>query len=439
MILSGWGRFPRADCRVLVARESADIEAAIQNEPSLIARGNGRAYGDPALNPRATLLLRRLDRMVDFNPDTGLLVCESGTLLADIVELFVPRGWFLPVTPGTKYVTVGGMVAADVHGKNHHITGSFGRHVLWLDLALADGHIVRCSQQECADLFAATIGGMGLTGVILRVAFPLIPIETSFIRQTTLKAANLEEAMNRFEENMKSTYSAAWVDCLAKDHRLGRSLIFLGEHARPEDLSPPLIRDPFSTKVRPPLRIPFDFPSFVLNRFSVAAFNELYYRQNQEGSCIVDLDSYFYPLDIIADWNRIYGVRGFLQYQFVLPKAASAGGMTAILQQIVKHGAKSFLAVLKRFGPQEGLMSFPMEGYSLSLDFPVNDRNLALMRTLDALVVDHGGRLYLAKDARADAAIFSRGYPQLREFLAVRARVDPLHRFGSLQSQRLGL
>ena len=230
MILSGWGRFPRADCRILVPRDSADVEKSIRSELSLIARGNGRAYGDAALNPRATLLMRGLDRLIDFDPSTGLLICEAGTLLADIVALFVPRGWFPPVTPGTKYVTVGGMVAADIHGKNHHIAGSFGRHLVWIDLALADGRILRCSQHEHAELFTATIGGMGLTGVIIRVAFPLARIETDLIRQTTIKAVNLQEVMIHFEEKAGATYSVAWTDCLASGDRLGRSLIFLGEH-----------------------------------------------------------------------------------------------------------------------------------------------------------------------------------------------------------------
>jgi FAD/FMN-containing dehydrogenase len=439
VILSGWGRFPRVDCRVLEPRGSVDVHAAIQNVPSLIARGNGRAYGDAALNPRATLLMRRLQRLVEFDQNTGLLVCEAGTLLADIVDLFVPRGWFLPVTPGTKFVTVGGMVAADIHGKNHHLAGSFGCHVVWIDLALAEGRTVRCSRSEHADLFAATIGGMGLTGVILRVAFPLIPIETNLIRQTTLRAANLEEAMSHFEENAGAAYSVAWIDCLASGDKLGRSLVFLGEHARGDDLPSSPDWSPFAKKASRRLRVPFDFPLFVLSRLSMAAFNELYFRYYKAGSQIVDLQSYFYPLDAIADWNRIYGSQGFLQYQFVLPKSASAAGMTTILKRIAESGAGSFLAVLKLFGPQNGLISFPMEGYTLTLDFPVNKRNLSLLLELDALVVEYSGRLYLAKDARARADMFAPGYPRLGEFAAVRSRVDPTRRFASLQSERLGL
>ena len=278
MILAGWGRFPRVNCRVLEARDCADVGTAIERESSLIARGNGRAYGDAALNPRATLLMRRLERLIEFDPNNGLLICEAGTLLADIIALFVPRGWFPPVTPGTKYVTIGGMVAADVHGKNHHIAGSFGRHVMWIDLALADGRTVRCSPRQHADLFMATIGGMGLTGVILRVAFALVPIETDLIRQTTLKAANLAEAMAHFEANTAATYSVAWIDCLARGDRVGRSLVFLGEHVRRRDLSVSPHRISFAVNTRRALRVPFNFPSFTLNRLSISIFNELYFR-----------------------------------------------------------------------------------------------------------------------------------------------------------------
>jgi FAD/FMN-containing dehydrogenase len=280
---------------------------------------------------------------------------------------------------------------------------------------------------------------MGLTGVIIRVAFSLLPIETSFIRQTTLKAANLEEAMIQFEENARANYSVAWIDCLASGDQLGRSIIFFGEHARREDLPTSLQPTPFFMKARRAWRVPVDLPAFVLNRLSIATFNELYYRLAKAESRIVDFESYFYPLDAIVDWNRMYGARGFLQYQFVLPKAASPAGMTVILKRVIEQGAGSFLAVLKLFGPQEGLMSFPLEGYTLSLDFPVNRGNLALLPTLDTLVADYGGRLYLAKDARASADVFARGYPQLGAFAVIRANVDPKRRFASLQSERLGL
>jgi FAD/FMN-containing dehydrogenase len=419
-------------------RNERDVRAALERLGQVIARGNGRSYGDSALGPRGTMAMRGMDRLIAFDPQTGLLTCEAGTLLADIVAIFVPRGWFVPVTPGTRFVTVGGMIAADVHGKNHHLAGSFGRHVAWLDLMLADGQVVRCSPHENQELFAATTGGMGLTGLILRAAFPLIRIETPFIRQETRKAANLDEAMDIFEATASSTYSVAWIDTLATGDRLGRSLVLLGEHLA-RDEAPADLKDPAAFAAEPRLTIPLDLPSFALNRWSVRAFNALYYSRGKPGTAIVPLEPYFYPLDAIGAWNRIYGSRGFVQYQFVLPKPASREGMAQILRRIAEHGSASFLAVLKLFGPQDGLLSFPMEGYTLALDLPASIDNLNLMQELDAMVEDHGGRLYLAKDARTSPASLRRGYPALSRFLAIRQRVDPDRRFRSAQSERLAL
>jgi decaprenylphospho-beta-D-ribofuranose 2-oxidase len=434
--LSGWGRYPRLPCEVAEPRNEADVRAALERFGHVIARGNGRSYGDSALGPRGTVAMRGLERLIDFDAESGLLTCEAGTLLSDIVSIFLPRGWFVPVTPGTRFVTVGGMIAADVHGKNHHVAGSFGRHVAWLDLMLADGQVVRYSSQENQELFAATIGGMGLTGLILRAAFPLTRVETAFIRQDTRKAANLAEAMEIFEATASATYSVAWIDCLAQGEHLGRSLILLGEHLARAD-TPVDLREPPAIAARPRLTVPVDLPSLALNRWSVRAFNELYYRRGRPGTAIVPLEPYFYPLDAIGAWNRIYGSRGFLQYQFVLPKSASREGMARILRRVAEHGSASFLAVLKLFGPQDGLLSFPMEGYTLALDMPASIGNLNLMQELDAMVEDYGGRLYLAKDARTSPASIRRGYPALARFLAVRNRVDPERRFRSVQSERL--
>jgi decaprenylphospho-beta-D-ribofuranose 2-oxidase len=359
--LSGWGNYPQIDVNLARARGAAEAVAAVGASGSLIARGNGRSYGDAALNSETTLSMLPSDRILAFDAATGRLECEAGVLLSDIIDLFVPRGWFVPVTPGTKFVTLGGMIAADVHGKNHHGAGSFGDHVESLQLALADGRTLRCSSAENAELFAATRGGMGLTGIILSAAFHLIPIETVFIRQETHRAGNLREAMDRFELSQHWTYSVAWIDCLARGDSLGRSLIYLGEHAKRDEL-PPSLNSGLDAVVRKRRRIPFDFPGFALNRWSVRAFNELYYRRARPGMSFVDYDRYFYPLDSILEWNRIYGRSGFVQYQCVLPKAASVAGMTALLERITRSGMGSFLAVLKLFGRQDGLLSFPMEG-----------------------------------------------------------------------------
>ncbi len=436
--LSGWGRYPVLECQVAEPRNVAETAGLTFGAPA-IARGNGRSYGDSSLAPDGTVVTRQLDRMLVFDPATGRFTCEAGVLLADIIAAFVPRGWFPPVTPGTKFVTVGGMIAADVHGKNHHGAGSFGDHVLWLDLALGDGTVLRCSRSEHPDLFAATVGGMGLTGVILAASFTLLKIGSAFIAQTTERAPALGRAFEVFDASQGATYSVAWVDCLATGADLGRSVVFLGEHAAPEQLPAAARSDPFRLAVRKAKPVPFDFPQIALNRLSVRAFNTLYYRRQQPGQAIVELDPYFYPLDALLEWNRIYGRSGFVQYQCVLPLEASRQGLTELLGAAARDGNASFLAVLKRMGRQSfGLLSFPMEGYTLALDFPVSATTMRLLDRFDAIVAAHDGRLYLAKDARMPARMME-AYPRLAEFRAVRECYGLEQRFLSAQSLRLGL
>ena len=437
MRLSGWGRYPVAECAVSTPRDAATVPALLDPLPDAIARGNGRSYGDAGMNPAATIDARRLDRLVDFDPATGLLVCEGGVLLSELIDAMLPRGWFAPVTPGTKLVTIGGMIASDVHGKNHHVAGSFCDHVEWIDLAIGEGRVLRCSAREHADLFAAACGGMGLTGVILRAAFRLLKVETAAVRQRTLRAPTLAHAFAAFEASLDWTYSVAWIDCLASGRHLGRSAILLGEHALRDELPPDRRNAPLRRAARKPKRVPVDFPAVALSRTPVRLFNRLYYAAQRPGDAIVDLDPYFYPLDAIRDWNRIYGRRGFVQYQCVLPLAKSEAGLTRLLTAIAAAGQASFLAVLKRMGRQSfGMLSFPMEGYTLALDFPATRSNLALLDRLDGITRDHGGRVYLAKDARAGAAAFAAGYPRLDEFRAARRRYG-LDRFSSLLSRRL--
>lgn len=439
MILAGWGRYPRADCRVIAVNSQAEVLAAAAAEPSLIARGNGRAYGDSALNPAATLDLRRADRFIAFDEASGTLTAEAGALLADILDCLVPRGWFPPVTPGTKFVTLGGMLAADVHGKNHHKAGTIGDHVESLDLALADGRAVRCSRDENAPLFAATLGGMGLTGIILNARLRLQRIETAYMRQETLRARDLDAIMDLFEASRDWTYTVAWIDCMARGQDLGRALLYRGEHARGDELPSSRRAAPLTVSVRQTRRMPIELPAMVLSRWSIAAFNRFFFRAGRPGTAIVAYDRFFYPLDAIQEWNRMYGRGGFVQYQCVLPKAASRAGLSALLDRIADAGAGSFLSVLKLLGPGRGMLSFPMEGYTLALDFRADPASLALLTELDAIVAAHGGRVYLAKDARIAAADFRRAYAGLDEFAAVRGAVDPERKFASLQSRRLGL
>ncbi len=430
VLLSGWGRYPRIDCARRRMRDRQDARAVVTTTPSLIARGNGRAYGDAALNGACVLETRPSDRILAFDAATGLILCEAGLLLADLLDFAVPRGFFPPVVPGTRFVTIGGMVAADIHGKNHHGAGSFGRHIEAIELMLADGSIVRSSPTEENELFLATCGGMGLTGVILTVAFRLMPIGSAMIRQRTIRTGRLDELLTLFDSE-QATYSVAWLDCLASGEKRGRALLYLGEHAETGGLGVPRRRS---------IGVPVDLPSFVLNGRTARAFNETYHRMGRPGSSLLPYDRYFFPLDRILDWNRLYGQAGFLQYQCVVPRTDDGGALEALIDRIAQSGEGAFLAVLKLFGPADaGFLSFPMEGYTLALDFPVRGSVLTLLDTLDAIVATAGGRVYLAKDARMSSDMVRQTYPQLDRFRAVRAAVDPGRRFASAQSIRLGL
>ncbi|MEO0362576.1 MAG: FAD-binding oxidoreductase [Pseudomonadota bacterium] len=447
----GWGRWPRRRCAVAAPATPAALSraAAAAGPRGAIPRGLGRSYGDSALNPALTLSTARLNRMIAFDPAAGVLEAEAGVSLGEIIEAFLPRGFFPPVTPGTKFVTLGGAVAADVHGKNHHLAGSFGDHVRWLDLAGPDGATRRAVPGD--DLFNATVGGMGLTGAILRIAVRLKPVESGWIRQRTVVAPDLDAAVEAFEANMDATYSVAWIDCLARGAARGRSLVHIGEHARVDELSGPGVRRsrPYETPQKKKKRVPLDAPSWALNRLSVRAFNEAYYRAGSRGPAeqLVDWDGYFYPLDAILEWNRIYGARGFAQYQNAIPLDASRDALAEMLDAIAASGLGSFLAVLKRFGPgsPERPLSFPMEGYTLALDFPLSSAALTLMDRLDEITLAAGGRLYLAKDSRMTQRMFETSYGDGRAafaklLAAERSRAgDGAARFASLQSERLGL
>lgn len=440
MELSGWGRYPRADCAVLRPRSTEDLKQALGKGP-LIARGMGRSYGDSALNTHATVDMTGFNRMLAFDSRAGLLTVEAGVVLGDIIDAFLPRGWFPPVTPGTKFVTVGGMIAADVHGKNHHQHGSFGNFVEWVDVLGPDGEIKRCSLAENSELFAYTIGGMGLTGIMLRASFRMLPIETAWIRQEIRPASNLGETMAAFDAAGDWTYSVAWLDCLASGDRLGRSLLFLGEHARLDELDHAARRMPFRTPRRRTIRLPFNAPTWALNSRSVRMFNALYYWKGARTSeqSLVDWDSYFYPLDAILEWNRIYGRHGFAQFQCVIPLDRSRVGIAELLRAISASGQASFLAVLKRLGREMSKFSFPMEGFTLALDFSINQKTLSLLQSLDQITIAHGGRFYLAKDSRMSGETLEQSDVRVAAFRSMREKTGASGLFASLQSERLSL
>ena len=381
--------------------------------------------------------------MRSFDAASNRLTVEAGVTIAEILDCFVPRGFFLKVVPGTKFVTVGGAIAADVHGKNHHRDGGFGSAVHSFRLALSGGEVVTCSRSENAELFTATLGGMGLTGIILEAAIELRPIETAWLKQETYSAPDLDSAIDRLEKGNSSNYSVAWIDCLARGASLGRSLIYLAEHATREDrdaLAPD--REVFEAARHSRVPLPKRFPSWLLNRASMRALNELYYQRGAaaEGKPrLSHWNSYFFPLDAIANWNRIYGHSGFVQHQCVIPIDRARGVLAEILDRVSRRGDASFLAVLKQLKEGSGLISFPLRGYTLAMDFPVSDSIFAFLNELDKLVVDAGGRLYLAKDSRQSRATFEAGYPGLPSLRNIRRQTGATTRLVSHLSSRLGI
>ena len=437
--LAGWGRFRPVETRVARMRDERDVAAALSGGTALIARGNGRAYGDSAVSPGLTLDMRGMDRMLSFDADRGVLVAEAGVLLADVIAAFLPQGWFPAVTPGTKFVSLGGAIAADVHGKNHHVDGGFGAFVDWVEVMGADGRIARA--EAGSELFDWTLGGMGLTGVILRAQIRLRPVETGWIVQDMRATQTLAATIDMMEATNDAPYSVAWLDCVTTGVMMGRGLVMLGRHAGLEDLPREKRCKPFATPQKPVLRLPVDLPAAALNGVTRRVFNAAYYwnGRRKPGPRLVDWDSYFYPLDAILDWNRGYGRAGFLQFQCALPQEAAKAGMAALLEAIAASGEASVLSVLKRFGAERGRFSFPMAGYTLALDFPANDRSLKLMERLDAITLDHGGRFYLAKDARMPRAVMEAADGRVAAFRAMRAQSGAKGLFVSAQSERLGL
>ena len=439
MMLTGWGRVPRLDCRLLEPFSPVDVVAAVRDHPRLIARGAGRAYGDAALNADATVSLRKLDRIRAFDDTLGVLDCEAGLLLSDLIDVVLPRGWFPMVTPGTRFVTVGGAIAADVHGKNHHVDGSFGDHVLSFELVGADGNLVRCSPEENVDLFRQTPGSMGLTGVIVSARIRLRPVETAWIATTTERCATLSRLMVALDAAAGRTYSVAWIDTQARGPSMGRGIVFSGDHAPVTALAGRAKGKPLQPRPRRRLMVPFDAPFALARGAIMRAFNAIYYSRPRPVEALVDIDRFFYPLDAIAGWNRLYGPRGFLQFQCVLPSSDGVDGIARILEHVSASGRGSTLAVLKRLGPGRGGLSFPIEGLTLALDMSADEGAVRLYRELCDITALHGGRVYLAKDAHATPAHLEAFYPDARAFRRARSRNGSAGRFGSALSERLAL
>jgi len=442
-VLHGWGCTPRSASLVAHPATVDELRAAGRraDDRGAIARGLGRSYGDAALNAGGLTIDTTGVALLEIDQATGIVTAAAGMSLDDLLRILVPRGLFVPVTPGTRLVTVGGAIAADIHGKNHHTSGSWCSHVLSLDLQLASGEVVTIGPDREPELFWATAGGMGLTGLILRATFRCPSIETSRLVVDTDRAAGLDELLHLMEEgDHRYDYSVAWIDLVATGVAMGRSILGRGRFARADELdvaSSPLAYDPKLTVTAPPL-----VPTGALNRLTVRAFNEVWFRKApvRRREELQTIPQFFHPLDMVNDWNRCYGPRGFLQWQFVIP-LAETDLLRSIVHRISSAGCPSFLAVLKRFGAGNlGPLSFPTEGWTLALDIPAWMADLGpLLDGLDREVADAGGRVYLAKDSRLDAHLLPAMYPRLDEWRAVRELADPDGHWQSDLGRRLGL
>ena len=443
--LTGWGRTAATPAVLTPVAGEDDVRRVLAagGGRGVLARGLARSYNDAAQNAGGQVLdMTRADRVLDVDLATGEVVVEAGISLDRLMNLFVPMGLFVPVTPGTRYVTVGGAIACDIHGKNHHIAGTFSQHVPWIDLLTADGQVRRVGPEQDPELFWATAGGMGLTGVIVRACVRMKPIESSQILVDTDRTPDLDSLMTLLTgTDDRYDYSVAWIDCVARGARMGRSVLTRGRFARRDELPVRKRADPLSYSGSVRISAPDLFPPGLLNSATVAAFNEVWYRKSprRKRNQLQSIGTFFHPLDGVGRWNRIYGPRGFVQYQFVVPFGQEEALRQAMVR-ISSSGHASFLAVLKRFGEgNPGMLSFPMPGWTLALDIPVVPGLAALLDGLDEIVVAAGGRVYLAKDPRVRPELFERMYPQLADFRAVRARVDPDGLFTSDLARRLSL
>ena len=446
MQLGGWGNVTRHTSSVYRPEKLSGVREIVAGNgagSTLITRGLGRSYGDAAVNQNGAVLLdTRLDRFASFDAGSGLLECEAGVSYQDLLEVFLPRGFFPPVTPGTQFVTLGGAIAADVHGKNHHRDGSIANFVESFDLLTADGETLTCSRGQNPGAFWATLGGMGLTGVLLTAKLRLSRVDSAYVVVDHKKTANLDETLAAFgADDADYQYSVAWIDCLAQGGSLGRSVLMRGNHAKAADLPVDLAADPLNPRGRRRKNMPFHFPSFALSPFTVRLFNNRYYAKHEDGRYIQHYSDFFYPLDAVENWNRVYGRRGFYQYQAVFPFEGGDKCLRELMEKLSNAGAASFLAVLKTMGPSSGgILSFPMPGLTLALDVPNNGPfTVALLHDLDQTVLRHNGRVYLAKDACLTAESFRAMYPTLSRFQEIKSQLDPQNRFSSSLSRRLGI
>jgi FAD/FMN-containing dehydrogenase len=410
-----WGRYPTYDATVLPLNWQGDFPRILDGvHGSALAVGLGRSYGDVCLLKDGTLLQTTgMNRLLGFDPASGLLTAEAGITLAQILDFAVPRGYFLPVTPGTKYVTLGGAIANDIHGKNHHVAGTFGNHVTQFELVRSDGSRRLCTPTENSDFYAATIGGLGITGVMTWAQVRLKPIVSRMVDYQGIQFHGIDEFLALTEEAKDVEYTVSWVDCTSTGKNFARGIFMQGDHSK--------VPAPLTKSAKPKLVFPIEAPGFALNGATVGAFNSVFFHKQMKPrvSALQDYEPFFYPLDAVLKWNRLYGKSGLLQFQYAIPWAHAREGTDAILQAVAKSGLASFLAVLKVFGnvPSPGMMSFPQPGVTLALDFPIKpEKSFALFDRLAEMTQEFGGRLYPAKDARMTPSQFRAFYPQWERF-----------------------
>jgi FAD/FMN-containing dehydrogenase len=439
--LQGWGAQRRVGCDVRAPESASDVRG-LMGADGTVARGLGRSYGDAALNEgRRVLDMTRLDRYLAFDEPTGTLTCEAGVSLAQLIHDFAPRGFFPAITPGTKFVTIGGCIANDVHGKAHHAQGTFVTCVQSMRVQVADGRVVNASREENAELFWASFGGMGLLGVILDVTLRLRRVETTWFRQKSFVARNLGHMLELLAENDSAfPYSVATLDVTARGEHLGRGVLTVGDHARLDQLPTRQLRQKLKVGGGALATVPFELPELTLNPLTIRAVNQVISAMLRSKGEFEHYEGFFYPLDILHEWNRGYGQRGFIQYQFVIPFAGGERLMDTLLKTMTSSDQLPFLNILKRFGPaNEAHLSFPTAGFTFAVDFPVRDGLEALTRRLDEQVADAGGRIYLGKDSFLTPQMFRRMYPRYGEWAQVREKWDPTRRFTSDLARRLEL
>ncbi len=440
ILLTNWGNYPRAECYVYRPEKSKTITEIYQNHSkSLISRGTGKSYGDSSLNKDGVISTERLNKFVDFDDVRGIIICQPGATLEEILNVSVLKGWFLPVIPGTKYASIGGCVAANVHGKNHYNSGDIGEHIISLKLKLPGGEVIECSKDRDSEIFLATIGGMGMTGFIEEISLKLKPIETISLGTETCRADNIEEMIELFrKETTSSDYMIGWIDHFGAGKNLGRGIFEKASHIKLPEGKP--LGNYINNKSL--ISIPKFFPSFLLNKYSMVFYNKLRFfgvTKNYRKK-IKDFSGFFHPLDGIRNWNNLYGKKGLLQYQFLVPdNSESVENIRKILSMIQENGFFSFLAVIKYHRDGIGMVSFSKKGFSIALDFIVEDKIFSLLNNVDDFLAKIGGRVYLAKDARLTRDSFEKMYfSDLLKWKRVLKKVDPEGKLSSEMAKRLG-